>query len=152
MFEEIVKFSGTDLLFYRAQSPAKLVELQAEHWDPVIDWAANNLGARFVLTEGIMHVEQPPEAIKAYANALRRYSSPFALTGLHSATTLTGSALLGLSIAEKQLTAEEAWAAAHVDEDWNISQWGTDDEAEKRRLFRWADMQAACLLIENSTP
>lgn len=151
VFEEIVKFSGTDLLFYRAESPSGLVAMQAEHWDPVIDWAANNLGARFVLTEGIMHVEQPSEAIKAYANALRRYSSPLALTGLHSATTLTGSALLGLSIAEKQLTAEEAWAAAHVDEDWNISQWGTDDEAEKRRLFRWADMQAACLLIEHST-
>ncbi|MEW7008360.1 ATP12 family chaperone protein [Lentilitoribacter sp. EG35] len=147
VFDEIVSFSGTDMLFYRAASPAKLVELQSKAWDPIIQWARSSLGAPFVITEGIMHVEQPPEAIEAYSKALKRHTSAFVLTGLHSATTLTGSALLGLSLAEGIVSAEEAWAAAHVDEDWNISQWGTDDEAEKRRLFRWADMRAACLLL-----
>lgn len=150
VFDEIVRFSGTDALFYRAQSPQGLVDLQQQHWDPVVDWASSQFGAQFNLTEGVMHVEQPPAAIKAYANALRRFSSPFALTGLHSATTLMGSALLALSIAEEHLTAEEAWNAAHVDEDWNISQWGEDDEATKRRLFRWGDLQAADKLIKAS--
>lgn len=149
VFDEIVLFSGTDMLFYRADSPAKLVELQSAAWDPVIDWARSSLGAQFVLTESIMHIQQPPEAIKAYSDALRRYPSSFELTGLHSATTLMGSALLGLSLAEGFLSPEDAWAAAHVDEDWNISQWGTDDEAEKRKAFRWADMQAACLLLNS---
>lgn len=150
VMEEIISFSGTDLLFYRAEAPNELVALQAEHWDPIIDWAASSFGAQYILTEGIMHKEQPSEAINAYADVLRRYSDPFALTGLHSATTLTGSALLALTIAEGCLTPQEAWAAAHVDEDWNISQWGTDDDAEKRRVYRWADMQAACLLINAS--
>ena len=36
---------------------------QAEAWDPIIDWARAALGARFVLAEGVMHVEQPREAI-----------------------------------------------------------------------------------------
>lgn len=149
VFDEIVLFSGTDMLCYRADSPAQLVELQSGAWDPVMDWARSSLGVHFVLTESIMHIEQPPEAIQAYANALRRYSSAFELTGLHSATTLMGSALLGLSVAEGFLSPEEAWAASHVDENWNISQWGTDDEAEKRQRFRWADMQAACLLLNS---
>lgn len=149
VFDEIVLFSGTDMLFYRADSPAKLVELQSAAWDPVIDWARSSLGAQFVLTESIMHIQQPPEAIKAYSDALRRYPSSFELTGLHSTTTLMGSALLGLSLAEGFLSPEDAWTAAHVDEDWNISQWGTDDEAEKRKAFRWADMQAACLLLKS---
>lgn len=147
VFDEIVSFSGTDMLFYRADSPAKLVEQQSAAWDPVMDWARSTLGAQFILTESIMHIAQPAEAIKAYADALRKYSSAFELTGLHSATTLMGSALLALSLAEGVLSSKEAWAAAHVDEDWNISQWGTDDEAEKRKAFRWADMQAACLLL-----
>ena len=32
-----------------------------------------------------------------------------------------------------RLTADDAWAAAHVDEDWQISQWGEDAEAKARR-------------------
>lgn len=149
VFDEIVRFSGTDLLFYRADSPVKLVELQSASWDPVIDWARSSLGAQFVLTESIMHIEQPVEAIAAYSDTLRKYSSAYELTGLHCATTLMGSALLALSLAEGLLSPEDAWDAAHVDEDWNISQWGTDDDAEKRKLFRWADMQAAYLLLNS---
>lgn len=149
VFDEIVQFAGSDLLFYRAESPRNLVELQSAAWNPVLDWAKSSLGAKFMPTEGVMHIEQPQQAIEAYSTALRKFSSATQLTGLHSATTLMGSALLGLSVAEEFLSPEDAWAAAHVDEDWNISQWGTDEEAKKRRLFRWADMQAACLLIKS---
>ncbi len=52
-----------------------------------------------------------------------------ALTGLHVMTTLTGSALLALAHAKGRLSAEQAWAAAHIDEDWQIRQWGVDVEA-----------------------
>src|SRR5579859_2569881 len=37
---EIVKYCGSDLLFYRARNPAELVERQRRHWDPVLAWAA----------------------------------------------------------------------------------------------------------------
>lgn len=143
VFEEIVRFSSTDMLFYRAQSPDRLVALQRDAWDPVLDWARISLGSLFVLTEGVMHVDQPPEAIKAFSVALRRYPSAFQLTGLHSATTLMGSALLALAMAEGHMTRDEAWAAAHVDENWNISQWGEDHEAKQRRAFRYVDFCAA---------
>ena len=59
------RFASSDLLCYRADSPAGLVERQAEAWDPVIDWARSALGARLVLAEGVIHVEQPREAIAA---------------------------------------------------------------------------------------
>jgi chaperone required for assembly of F1-ATPase len=149
VMDEIIQFSGTDLLFYRADSPSGLVELQAKAWDPIVEWADSELGAKFIITEGIIHVMQPSEAIDAYTARLKQYASPFVLTGLHSATTLLGSALLALAVAEGRLSAEDAWQAAHVDEDWNITHWGTDDEAEARRAFRWADMKAANLLISS---
>jgi len=63
-------------------------------------------------------------------------------------TTLMGSALLALAHAGGQLTTEVAWAAAHVDEDWQISQWGVDAEAAERRARRWAEMQAASRFLE----
>ena len=62
-------------------------------------------------------------------------------------TTLTGSALLALAHAQGRLTAEQAWTAAHVDEDWQIGTWGEDAEAAARRQRRWSEMQAASRML-----
>src|SRR5690606_31007079 len=59
VFDEIVRFAGTDMLCYRADSPAGLVERQRAGWDPIIRWAADARDARFILVEGVMHQEQP---------------------------------------------------------------------------------------------
>lgn len=147
VFEDIVRFSSSDLLCYRAGSPASLVARQGEAWDPVLDWARSSLGARFILAEGVMHVAQPREAIAAFGAHLSRFSDPFSLAAIHSMTTLTGSALLALAVATGELTADEAWAAAHVDEDFNIAQWGEDSEAAARRAFRGGEMRAAAALL-----
>jgi chaperone required for assembly of F1-ATPase len=64
-------------------------------------------------------------------------------------TTLTGSALLALALAQGALAAEAAWAAAHVDEDWQMSQWGRDELALARRQYREAEFQAAVTVLEH---
>jgi chaperone required for assembly of F1-ATPase len=143
VLDDIVKYAGTDLLCYRAEAPQSLVEAQAGKWDPVLYWVADAFGARFILAEGIIHREQPASAIEAYATALDKYRDPLAVAALHTVTSLTGSALLALALAEGRITAEDAWTAAHADEDWNIEQWGSDAEAEARRAHRWQDMKAS---------
>lgn len=143
IFEDILRFSSTDLICYRAEGPERLVERQAERWDPIIDWAANDLGARFILVEGVMHHEQPREATAAFAVTLARHQSPMALAALHTITTLTGSAILALAFAEGRVTMEEAWSLAHLDEDWTIEHWGSDEEAEERRAKRFVEFKAA---------
>ena len=144
--EDIVKYAASDLLCYRAAHPELLVRRQAELWDPVLAWGREALGAHLVVAEGLMPVAQP-EAIKAaLARELAGYDA-FALAALHVMTTLTGSALLALAHARGRLTAEEAWAAAHVDEDWQIGQWGEDAQAAARRQRRWLEMQAASRLL-----
>ncbi|MGN6551586.1 MAG: ATP12 family chaperone protein [Pararhizobium sp.] len=146
--ENIVRFAGSDLLCYRAGDPESLVRLQAEHWDPLLEWAQLSLGARFVLAEGVMHVEQPREAIVAVSTHLRRFGHPLQLAALHTITTLTGSAVIALAVASRMISAEEAWTAAHVDEDFNIAQWGEDAEAALRRAKRWEEMKAAAATLE----
>ncbi len=143
VFEDILRFAGTDLLCYRAESPEGLVERQTERWDPVLDWASNALGARFILAEGIVHQQQPQSAIAAFSAALRKHDNATSLAVLHTITTLTGSALLSLAFAEGELTENEAWSLAHLDEDWTNEHWGSDEEAEERRVLRFADFNAA---------
>ncbi|HLJ70777.1 MAG TPA: ATP12 family protein [Roseiarcus sp.] len=140
---EIAAYAGADLLCYRAGEPESLVEAQAAAWDPVLDWARDELGARFILSEGVRHVAQPEPALQAVGAALETIGDPFALAALHVMTTLTGSALLALAVARRRLSAEEAWRAAHVDEDFQISRWGEDAEAAARRAARWREMAAA---------
>lgn len=143
---EIVKFAGTDLLCYRADSPEGLVARQAELWDPILEWARTALAARFVVAEGLMPVPQPKAAVDAVAVRLADIDA-FRLTSLHVITTLTGSCLLALAHLDGVLDEDEAWAAAHVDEDWQIAQWGEDAEAASRRAKRRAEMAAACRLL-----
>ncbi len=143
---DIAAFAMSDLLCYRADGPDRLVSEQSARWNPVLDWAARRLDCRFQLAEGIMPVTQP-EAIRAAVVAAIASAGAFQLTPLHVVTTLTGSALLALAVAERHLDAEAAWAAAHVDEDFQIVQWGWDAEARARRAFRWTEMQAAARMI-----
>lgn len=145
--EDIMRFSGSDLLCYRADAPEALVARQAQAWDPVLDWVRQEIGARFYLAEGIMHVEQPREAIGAVGVWLLRRREPFRLAAMHVMTSLTGSALLALAVEAGALDPDRAWAAAHVDEDWNIEQWGADAEAAARRAARHAEMAAAARLV-----
>ncbi|MBO3760563.1 ATP12 family protein [Ciceribacter sp. L1K22] len=140
---EILRFAGTDMIFYRADTPQELVERQNLSWNPLLDWAAETLGARFILAVGVMHQEQPEAAIAAFEKALARHRDPFALSALHVMTTLTGSALIGLALAEGRISLEEAWSLAHLDEDWTDEHWGIDAEAAHRRAKRFEEMAAA---------
>jgi chaperone required for assembly of F1-ATPase len=142
---EIEQYLGTDLLFYRASEPEGLAARQREHWDPVIAWAREAYDARFVLAEGVIHVPQPAAAIAVVAASIP--ADPWRLGALSVVTTLTGSALLALALAAGKLTADAAWAAANVDEDWNISQWGSDALALERRASRLAELQAAAAVL-----
>jgi len=142
---EIEKYLASDLLFYRAGSPQELRERQAALWDPILAWACDALGAHFKLGEGIVHVAQPDAALKAAAAAIP--TDPWRLGALHVITTLTGSALIALAMSRGALSAEAAWQAAHIDEDWNMAQWGKDEMALERRAFRFAEFQAAAAVL-----
>ena len=143
---EIRNYLASDLVFYRAENPAPLRARQAQHWNPILAWARQTLGADFTLGTGVVPVAQPTAALNAAADALPR--DAWRLGALHSATTLTGSALIALALMRRAVAAEAAWQAAHVDEDWNMEQWGRDEIALKRRGFRFAEFNAAALVLE----
>lgn len=139
---DIAAYAGSDLVCYRADHPRELVQRQASAWDPVLAWARDKLGVRLVLAEGVMPVAQSPDALARVVAELESFDA-LRLAATHVMTTLLGSAVLSLAVARGRITAEEAWTAAHVDEDWQISQWGEDAEAADRRRRRWTEMDAA---------
>jgi len=148
--DDVAKYFQSDLLFYRAGHPEALVAREAAHWDPVVFWAADTLGAHFILAEGIVHVRQPDSAIAAARAALPK--DPWSIAALHVITTLTGSALLALALKQRVVDPDQAWAAAHVDEDWNSEKWGVDEEVAARRAARLVDFRAAAGILRALNP
>ena len=142
---EAGKYLASDLVCYRAEGPDGLVARQAGAWDPVIALAREALGARFVVGEGMVFAVQPEAALAAARAALPR--DPWRLGAFHAVTTLTGSALIALAVLNGRLGVEDAWRAAHIDEDWNMDFWGRDELALERRAARYAEMRAACLVL-----
>ena len=143
---DIVKYAASDLICYRAEGPQSLVEAQAVAWDPLLAWARETLGARFVLAGGIVHVEQDAATLAAIDAAVAPVEA-LGLAALHTVTSLTGSAVIALALLCGRLSADEAWAAAHVDEDWQMSQWGRDEVALARRAFRRRELDAAASIL-----
>jgi chaperone required for assembly of F1-ATPase len=148
--DDIAKYLRSDLLFYRAGHPEALVAREAAHWDPILFWAADTLGAHFILAEGLVHVRQPDSAVAAARAALP--SDPWSIAAMHVVTTLTGSALLALALLRGVLDQDQVWVAAHVDEDWNIEKWGADEEVAARRAARLVDFKAAAGILKALNP
>jgi chaperone required for assembly of F1-ATPase len=97
VIDDLVRYAGSDLVYYRAGEPERLAKSQDAAWSPVLAWAREFHDARFALGEGVMHVAQPEEAIAAIRRAIERIESPFALAALHVMTTLSGSVLIALA-------------------------------------------------------
>ncbi|USI74594.1 ATP12 family chaperone protein [Sphingomonas morindae] len=143
---QLAAYAETDLLCYRADGPASLVARQALHWDPPLDWARRHFGVDFTVTEGIVHVAQPPATVARLATALGDYDA-FALAGLSPLTTLSGSLVLALAMAEGAIDAEPAWQAAELDQLWQAEQWGEDNLATAARVDRHAAFTAAARFL-----
>jgi chaperone required for assembly of F1-ATPase len=144
--DDIAKYFGSDLLFYRASHPEALIAREAAAWDPVLFWAAEELGARFILAEGVMHVSQPEPALAAARAALPE--NRWCVAALHMVTTITGSALLALALLRGRLSPDEVWISAFVDEDWNAEKWGLDEESALRRAARKVDFDGAVAVLK----
>ena len=144
---EIGRYAMSDLLCYRADAPAGLVDQQSAGWDPVLTWAGAELGVPFKRTTGLMPVEQSPAVEKAMLSTLAPLE-PLQLAAVSVLTTLTGSALLTCGILRQRLTLDAAWSLAHIDEDWQIARWGTDAEAEARRVNRLRTAKAAATMLD----
>ena len=144
---EIIKFAAGDLLLYRADAPQELVADQEAIWDQALVALARHFGISFQPTIGILHQEQPKATLDRLRETLEG-EGLLVLTALVSITGLTGSGLLAIGLWHKLFTPDHVWVAAHVDEDYQIRQWGEDEEAAERRAKRRTEFDAAVSVLE----
>lgn len=145
--DELARYAGTDVTCYLADGPSELRDRQEATWKPWREWAGQELGVVLVPVVGLMASPQPQASLDAaHAHALSL--DDFRLTALTWACSLLGSAVLALAVERGALSATEALKASLVDEDWQIEQWGEDEEAMRVRAARAADAAALQLWFE----
>ena len=148
---EIAAFAKHDHLCYRTDKPAELLRRQSEAWDPLLDWAAERYGAPLMTVEGITSVAQPESSIVALRKAVEAFDS-FALSALHVIASICGSLVLALAVADKRLTAEEAFELSQIDESFQAEKWGLDLEAEARAKRLKQELVTASRFLDLSRP
>jgi chaperone required for assembly of F1-ATPase len=139
---EIAKYATTDLLCYRADEPRELIERQAQIWQPLLDWTEARFAAPLTVTQGVLPVAQDLATLAAIERAIAAHDS-LQLVALHLATTVCGSVVLGLALLAERLSPEEAFAAAALDESFQIERWGEDAEQTQRRAALKEDIALA---------
>ncbi len=134
----VAEYGGSDLLCYRADSPKELCQRQQAAWDPLLQWAARDLGAPLKTATGIMHVAQDAEVLEALHQRVRNMSA-FQLAGFHDLVGISGSLIIGFAVVFQKWPPEQLWTFSRVDEDWQIAQWGEDDEASATAAAKKVD-------------
>ncbi|MGH1331166.1 MAG: ATP12 family chaperone protein [Paracoccaceae bacterium] len=138
----IADYGDSDLLCYRAASPAELIARQAQAWDPLLDWAETALDARLLPRTGVIHQPQDSGAIAALRERVHALD-PFELAAFHDLVAMSGSLVIGFAALHEYAPISQLWDLSRIDEDWQIEQWGKDDEAaELAEVKRAAFMSA----------
>lgn len=143
----VAEYGASDLVCYRADTPAALVARQAADWNPLVNWAEAELGAPLKVTTGVLPVEQPGRSLERLRAAVAGHQ-PFHLAALHDLVTLSGSLVVGLAAAANHLGPEQAWNVSRIDEKWQAEQWGTDEEAQETALIKENQFKFACRFLE----
>lgn len=144
--ESLARYGESDLLAYRAESPAELVARQAKEWGPLLDWVRARYDVHVDLVTGIMHRLQP-EATTARLRDATTALDAFRLAALSPLVTIGGSLIAGLAIVERAFDPERVWEAVNLDELWHEEKWGTDELSAQARAARRAEWSAAVRLL-----
>ena len=128
VIDNIAAYGGDDLICYRAGEPEELLSLQDAAWNPLLAWARDELGVELLRIDGVMPLNQSPEDHRRLRLEVAKRND-FELAGLHNLVTLSGSLIIGLSVAVGHKSAEEGWQLSRIDEDYQIANWGEDEEA-----------------------
>lgn len=139
----LASYGDSDLICYRAADPQGLVERQNAAWDPLVDWSATHLKAPLQVFVGVMHASQPEASLERLREKVHGFD-PFQLTAFHDLVSLSGSLVIGFAVTEGRASGAEMWDVSRIDEDWQIAQWGADEEAsemaeKKREAFMHAE-------------
>lgn len=147
--DDMLRYGETDLLCYRASANEPLGEDQRLHFDPILQWLDETHGVHLHVTEGIMPIEQPADALHRL-QALLMQASNDEVAALAMITPLLGSVVLAVALWKDAIAIDETLIAARLDEIHHARQWGEDEEAQALWASKEKDIRASYFYLRAS--
>lgn len=148
---EIATYAETDLVCYRAETPAVLAHRQEKAWQPALDWMAARYDITFETTVALLPVPQPDATLERVRSIVAAIDD-WPLVGVHAVTTGLGSVVLGLALWHGALDADQVTDASLVDALFEIEQWGEERDATRRHEALRQDMRGAARFLQHLPP
>lgn len=126
-------YAKTDLLCHHADGATQpeLASRQRANWQPLLDWASSELGAKLIPTSGIIPVEQSDQATKAFRVEIEKMDL-FSLTAFALLVGTCGSLVLAMAMFNGHINAEQTFELSMLDSTYQAENWGHDWEAKER--------------------
>jgi len=147
--DDMLRYGETDLLCYRAPEHEPLGVDQRTYFDPILQWLDQAHQIHFHVTDGIMPIEQPADALHRL-QAIIMNASDAEITAMAMMTPLFGSVLLVLALWQGIIDIDMAVVAARLDEEHHARQWGDDMEARAAWAFKEKDIRASAFFLTHS--
>lgn len=144
---KLLGYGETDTLCYRAEPDEPLHARQLEVWEPLLKAAESRWDIHFERVGGVIHRPQSQATLAQLEKVLAAQDN-FSLAALTTVTSLAASLVVGLGALEPGADAAALWAAAELEEYWQVELWGEDEEAAQRRARRFAAFGSAVRFSE----
>ncbi|KAJ2720939.1 chaperone [Coemansia sp. Benny D115] len=128
VIEKLLKYFQTDSACLHEEFPQALVDLQTEHYMPVVEWAREKYGVPIAVTCNLFALRQSPEAVDCMRKTVSQFS-PLKLAAFERAVMSAKSFLIALALVEQRITAEQAARASQVEASSQTQLWGELENA-----------------------
>jgi chaperone required for assembly of F1-ATPase len=142
----VAAYATSDLFCYRDARDAVLQAEQAAAWNPLLAWAEARYDIEFILTQGVLPVDQPEVTIATLQDAVLAQDA-WQITALTPLVTIGGSLVAGLALLENAFDADALWEAVSLDDLYQERRWGADSEAQKARAIHKRDWDNAARFL-----
>ncbi|KAJ7172625.1 ATP12-domain-containing protein [Mycena filopes] len=145
--QALLEYLDTDTICFYQDYPPQLVDLQTQHWDPLLAWARTTFGVELHTFDSLLFNSQPDETKSKLDQILSTFDH-WEMAAMERATYTTKSFIIALALVTKHLSVEQASLAAQVEVASQIQRWG---EVEDTHDVDFHDVRrqlgsAACLL------
>ena len=128
---EITDNLNNDMICYFANSPVELVDLQNKEWLPLINYMESSYNIELIYTSKLFSINQKPDSLLKLKNILNEINI-FKLSALYTLSQITKSIIISLALVNNKISAKKAFENSNLEELYQISKWGKDEEAFDR--------------------
>ena len=129
---EFIAHLGNDTIIYRAEQSDELTALEEKLWQPLYGWVKETFDEDTQTTKNILgHVDN--KGLKKKIEHWMAGLDDYHLTALLEAGSLTSSIIIGSALCHGDITAEQAFDAAYLEENYQAQKWAPDEQAAENR-------------------